>query len=330
MNTALLLLAGGLGVFLVGMKLIAESMSGLNIDRVRSMFGRLSHRRLPAVGLGAGAAALLQSSSATTVILLGFVNAGVVDLVQATCIIMGANIGTTITAVLISVGTLPIGELFGVMALAGALIVMTAKAPRVKTMGWFVAGTGLLFVGLKVMSIAAGSLAEIPFFQRVLPSLRSPVLLVLAGMAFTAIIQSSTATTGIVITLASLGLMDVTATFAVIMGGNVGTCFTAMLAAVGLDRDTKRAALIHLLFNAFGVVIFLPLIVWGGEWIGSTLLQSMSPASLIAYFHVVFNLVSTVLLLPFVRQFAAFSAKLIPDEPTNVILKKSEKFGKTS
>lgn len=314
MTAYILRLFSGIGAFLIGMRLISSSLTGIAGGKIQELFKKLGNNKLAAVGVGVGSAAVLQSSSATTVILLGLVNAGIVSLFQATCIIMGANIGTTVTALIISFNSLPIAEIFAFTAFMGAMIVMAAKKEKVKSAGWVLAALGLIFIGLDVIRANALSLKESTAFVSLFQNLNSPLLLIMIGVVFTSVIQSSSAVTGIVLTLAELGIMPVTGTFYVIMGSNVGSCATAMLAAMGGSANMKRTALIHLAFNMIGVLIFLPFVVAFGEKTVEAL-SFFGVASLVAYFHIVFNLVTTLILLPFVKAIADFSESVIPDTP---------------
>lgn len=314
MTAYILRLFSGIGAFLIGMRLISSSLTGIAGGKIEELFKKLGNNKLAAVGVGVGSAAVLQSSSATTVILLGLVNAGIVSLFQATCIIMGANIGTTVTALIISFNSLPIAEIFAFTAFIGAMIFMAAKKEKIKTAGWVLAALGLIFIGLDVIRANALSLKESTTFVSLFQNLSSPLLLIMIGVVFTSVIQSSSAVTGIVLTLAQLGIMPVTGTFYVIMGSNVGSCATAMLAAICGSANMKRTALIHLAFNMIGVLIFLPFVVAFGEKTVEAL-SFFGVASLVAYFHIVFNLVTTLILLPFVKAIADFSESVIPDVP---------------
>ncbi|MFI3228993.1 MAG: Na/Pi symporter [Bacillota bacterium] len=309
--TNLLLLAGGLGVFLLGMEIISHNLQAVAGDKINGMIGKLSNKKWASVGMGAGAAMLLESSSATTVILLGFVNAGLVSLVQAALIIMGANIGTTITVVIISFNALPIGELIGMMVLVGVIIIISSKKERTKSIGYAVSGLGLIFIGLFIMEDSVEFLKDSPNFVAFIAGLDNELLLLLIGTAFTAIVQSSSATTGIALTLAEAGIMPLSATFAIILGSNLGTCMTAILASMGSTTNGKRTAIIHLLFNAIGVVLYFPLVVIFGDRVANWLLNYFNPSVIIAYFHVFFNVSITILLVPFASKLARVSELLI-------------------
>jgi len=299
---------------LLGMKLISSHLQGLAKDKITAMLGRLSGKKLASVGLGAGASFVLQSSTATTVVLLGLVNAGMVDLMQATLIIMGANVGTTFTVLIFSFTYLPIGEILSLAALAGVFIVITAKKEKTSCAGWVISGFGLIFIGLGLMSGSVEFLKTSPAFARVMLSLDNPFILVFAGVVFAALAQSSSATTAIVITLAQAGLMPMTSAFAVIMGSNVGTCVTAMLASLGSNLNTKRTAMIHLLYNAAGVIFFFPVLLFAAAPLDIALTKVLSPSMAVAYFHILFNVATTLVLLPFARGLAKLSTICIPEK----------------
>lgn len=312
--------AGGLGIFLLGMKLISGNLQAAATQSITKTLGKISDSKLGGVGIGVGASFVLQSSTATTVILLGMVNAGLVSLYQSALIIMGANIGTTFTVLVFSFGYLPLSEILSLAALAGVLVVIAAKKEKTTLIGWIISGFGMIFIGLNMMSSGVDFLKDSPTLTRLLLSLDNVVLLVIVGMLVSGITQSSNATTGIVITLAEAGLLPITAAFAIIMGSNVGTCITAMLATLGANVNTKRAATIHLLFNSIGVLLFLPLLVVGQSYINRKL-PVFTPAAWVAYFHIAFNVVTTLVLLPFVKMMTNFAIKLVPEKNINKIEK---------
>lgn len=311
--TSVLTFFAGLGVFLAGMKLVSSNMQGLAANKIKDTLNKVSDNKLAGVGLGVGASFLMQSSTATTVIVISMVNAGLISLYQSALIIMGANIGTTFTVLLFSVGYLPLSEILAVSALAGIFVVIASKNEKVTRIGWIVAGFGFIFIGLDTMERAVVLLKDAPFLAKALLSLDSLVVLTILGLLFSAITQSSNATTGIVITLAQAGLMPITGAFAVIMGSNVGTCVTAMLAGMGTAVNARRAALIHLFFNAAGVVLFLPFLLVGRQMIENALKSSLSPSMWVAYFHIAFNIVTTLALLPFAKSLTDLSVKVIPE-----------------
>ncbi|MBR2480723.1 MAG: Na/Pi cotransporter family protein, partial [Clostridia bacterium] len=241
------------------MKLISLNLQKVAGGKIERLFNKISSSKLMSVGVGVGSAAVLQSSSATTVILVSLVNSGIITLLQATCIIMGANVGTTFTALIISFNYLPIGEAFAFLTFIGVMLVMVDRGEKLKSSGWIIGSTGLMFIGLDIIKLSALALSEFSSFNNLFSSINSPFILLALGGIFTAIIQSSSALTGIVITFAHLGIIPVTGAFYLIMGGNVGSCMTALLASLGGNLNAKRTALINLLFNAIGVIMFLPL-----------------------------------------------------------------------
>ena len=276
--TLVLGLLGGLALFLYGMQMMSQGLEAAAGNRMKGILEKLTANRFLGVAVGAGITAIIQSSSATTVMVVGFVNSGLMTLRQAINVIMGANI------------------------------------EKVKTAGWIIAGLGLIFIGLDVIRENALALKSSEAFVSLFTHIGSPFLLIMIGVVFTSVIQSSSAVTGIVLTLAELGIMPVTGTFYVIMGSNVGSCTTAMLAAMGGTANMKRTALIHFAFNMIGLVIFLPFVVAFGERVTEAL-SFFGVAALVAYFHVAFNLVTTLILLPFVKAIADFSESVIPDAP---------------
>ena len=313
MIASILMLFGGLGAFLAGMKLISYYSEAIAGGKIEEIFSRLSDNKIASIGIGVGSSAILQSSSATTVILIGLVNAGIVSLFQATCIIMGANIGTTFTAIIMSLNSLPISEVCAFLTFVGIMVVMAGRKSMTRTIGWIITSVGLIFIGLDIIKDSANALNESEALTRIFTSINSPVMLLLIGAIFTAIIQSSSATTGMLIPLATLGIMPVVSTFYIIMGSNVGSCMTAIISAMGGSVNAKRTAVIHFIFNAIGVVIFLPIVIIFNVKI-EQFKAYISPSALIAYFHVVFNLFTTIILVPFIKRIVALAIKLVPEE----------------
>jgi len=320
----ILSLFAGIGTFLLGMKLVSKNLQQVAGGKIEGLFNKISTSKLVSVGVGVGSAAVLQSSSATTVILVSLVNSGIITLLQATCIIMGANVGTTFTALVISFNYLPIGEFFAFLTFIGVMLVMVDKNQRLNSVGWILGSVGLMFIGLDIIKISALALSEFPTFNWLFSSINSPFLLLAIGAVFTSIIQSSSALTGVVITFAHLGIMPISCAFYLIMGGNVGSCATALIASLGGNLNAKRTALINVLFNVLGVVIFLPFVIAFGKKVTSYF-SDFSPSVVIAYFHVAFNLITTVLLLPFTKKLTDISILLIPDKKNNNILVLEEK-----
>lgn len=261
----IILLFAGMGIFMVAIHMTSESMEKISSSKLRHMLNKVSGNKLAGVGIGAGVTALIQSSSATTVMVVGMVNAGIMTLIQATYIIMGANIGTTITGVLSALPTLnsgesfPVTDLFMVLSFAGVIISIIAKTDKIKTWGTFLAGLGTIFVALKCMSISMEFMQTDPTFQELIKSVTNPILLLVIGALFTGLVQSSAIVAGIVITMVGQGIQigaGGNAVLFIILGTNIGTCVTAMLAGIGSSPNGKRASFIHLLFNVIGSIIF--------------------------------------------------------------------------
>jgi phosphate:Na+ symporter len=304
-------LLGGLGLFLYGMKMMSDGLENMAGDRMRRVLEVLTNKRLAAVGVGAGVTAIIQSSSATTVMIVGFVNAGLMTLIQATGVIMGANIGTTITAQLIA---FKLSDIAPFILFTGMVMVIFLKKRKLNRFGEIILGFGMLFVGLTLMSVAMEPLRENEAFRAFLVNFRNPLIGVLVGAVFTAVIQSSSASVGILQAVAMMGLIGLDSAVYVILGQNIGTCVTAILAAIGTSTNSKRTAGIHLMFNIMGTVIYLilltvfPVIV---TWV-----QSMSPdnvARQIANFHTLFNVSVTVLLFPFAKLMVKAVTVIIPE-----------------
>ncbi|MCF0116700.1 MAG: Na/Pi cotransporter family protein, partial [Bacilli bacterium] len=321
---AIITLIAGIGIFMIGMKMMSDGLENSAGRGLRKLFNKITNNRFVGVGIGAVVTGVIQSSSATTVMVIGFVNAGVMTLMQATAIIMGANIGTTITGILVAFSSFNVGLYATALAFIGVFISMFAKKNLTKTIGDVLASLGLIFVGLSMMSGSLKKCAEIKdAFTTLFTTVSFPLLLILLGVVFTALIQSSSATTGIVITLASQGVLPLTSALFIVIGSNIGTCVTALLASIGANSNAKRAAIIHLMFNLFGSVIFTA-IVWIFSSQISQLLELMAPGSLtmqVALFHIIFNVLTTLMLIPFVKHLTIIATKLIKDKDVNKGLK---------
>lgn len=310
--TMLFMLLGGLGMFLYGMKMMSDGLENVAGDKMRRTLEVLTTNRLSAVAVGAGVTALVQSSSATTVMVVGFVNAGLMSLLQATGVIMGANIGTTITAQLIA---FKLSDIAPFILFIGMIMTTFIRKRIISRSGEIVLGFGVLFVGLTLMSQAMKPLQEHEGFRNFLISFSSPVAGVIIGALFTAIIQSSSASVGILQALAMMGLIGLDNAIFVILGQNIGTCITAILAAIGTSSNSKRTAGIHLMFNIVGTGIYLFIIMlFPGivEWV-----KTLSPENVsrqIANFHTIFNVSVTVLLFPFALQMVKLITRIIPDK----------------
>lgn len=321
------MLLGGLAVFMYGMKIMSDSLEELGGSKMRTLLGKVSNNRFAGVGIGAGVTAIIQSSSATTVMLVGFVNVGLLTLLQATPIIMGANIGTTITAQIASLGSfsdiIDVTAILALSACVGVFLCTFSKKPKVQKSGIIIAGLGMLFIGMYLMSDSMTGLKESGIIDNILGGVNDPFLLLLIGTIFTAIIQSSSAATGIVITLLGTGLLDPAPALFIVFGTNIGTCITAMLASIGTSTNAKRTAIIHLLFNVIGcLIVMIPFVVLHyigkGAVIGDIMkilaFGSELPARQIANFHTIFNVLVTLMLLPFTKWLVYLAQKIVPDK----------------
>lgn len=318
---SLIWLLAGVGVFIVGMNFMSEALEKSAGDGMKKMLGKISNNRFSGVGIGAGVTAIIQSSSATSVMVIGLVNAGVMTLMQATPIIMGANIGTTITGVLVALKNDYFNMLMYLFAFAGVMMGFFKKE-KIKIAGLLCSGLGLIFVGLNVMSSekAFGNPLVENLFENIFSVIDFPLLLILVGVIFTALIQSSSAATGVVITMVGTGVLPLDLALFIVLGANIGTCVTALLASVGANSNSKRVALIHFTFNVIGTVIFTA-IVWIFREPMINLLVSMFPGSdamalqmRVSIFHVIFNVTTTIVLLPFVSHLVKYSCRVIKDK----------------
>lgn len=322
----ILQLLGGLGAFLVGMEIMSDSMSRLAHGGLKKMLNKTANNRFAGVGIGAVSTVIIQSSSATTVMVVGLVNAGIMTLFQATAIIMGANIGTTITAWIASLGSLDVSAFLLILSVIGVFMTMLSKKEKVKTIGNVLAGLGLIFVGLAFMSDAMDPELHPEIMQVIKDALsvvKNPALLLLIGIVATGIVQSSSAVTSIVVVLATSGVLiggTGDGVYYVIIGSNIGTCVTALLSSIGASPNARRAAIIHLLFNCFGAVIFTAfLLCWMpfGTSFSETVLDYIFPGDYqfqIAFFHTLFNVTCTCLFLPFIKGFVWLANHLIPEK----------------
>lgn len=322
--TNFLSLLGGLALFLYGMQMMSNGLEAAAGDRMKEILEKLTSNRILGVLVGAGITAVIQSSSATTVMVVGFVNAGMMSLQQAVWIIMGANIGTTITGQLIA---LDIGAIAPLIAFIGVAMVVFVKKPMAHHVGTIFAGLGVLFIGMEMMSNAMLPLREEPAFIELMTSFSNPLLGILAGALFTAIIQSSSASVGILQALARSGLIGLDGAVYVLFGQNIGTCITAVLASIGTGREAKQTTVIHLTFNLIGTAIFTTVCVLTAHTAFSLtdLVASWTPGSpdaQIANMHTMFNVVTTLILLPFGTYLAAFAQKVLPykEEKTSEVL----------
>jgi len=315
---AVMQLFAGLGGFLIGFKILSENTEKLADNGLRNLFNRANKNPLTGVGIGVVSTAIVQSSSATTVMVVGFVNAGVMTLTQATAIIMGANIGTTVTGQIAALQSFDFIAVAMALTFVGVVMDMAFKKDRVKTAGLMLAGLGLVFMGLKFMSAAMKIFRDSAAIVQAFSSISNPVALLLIGALVTAIVQSSSAVTAIVISMAGAGIIiggGGNAVYFVILGTNIGTCVTALLSSVAANANGKRAAFIHLMFNVFGSVIFFILLLFWQNFAVVTFEKWFTgqPSIQIAMFHTFFNVACTLIFVPFIKVFVKISEKVIKD-----------------
>lgn len=309
----ILTLLGGLGVFLIALKIMSENLESIAGNKLKAVFNKISSNRFAGIAVGAGVTAVIQSSSATTVMVVGFVNAGVMTLKQATAIIMGANIGTTITAQIVALQFLPVTAFFAAMACVGAFMTMLAKNDKVVRAGQLLGSVGMIFVGLDVMSASMSAFSDSEAVRNAIAAVSNPFLLLLIGLVITAIIQSSSATTSILITMAGVDLIDLKSAIFLTLGINIGTCVTAVLASIGATTNGKRASVVHLMFNIFGSLVFfilasfLPI----DEWLSAVFPEIETQ---IAMFHTIFNVTTTLLLVGFIKYITRLAELIVRDK----------------
>lgn len=308
--TDVLALLGGLALFLYGMQMMSTGLEAAAGNRMKSILEKLTSNRVKGVLVGAAITAVIQSSSATTVMVVGFVNSGLMTLKQAVWVIMGANIGTTITGQLIA---LDIGAIAPLFAIAGVGAIMFIKSEKVHHISSIFAGLGILFMGMDMMGAAMSPLKESEAFISLMTKFDNPLLGILVGALFTAVIQSSSASVGILQALASTGMIPLSSAVFVLFGQNIGTCITAVLASIGMKVNAKRTTVIHLLFNIIGAVLFtvICLVTPYVTWIEA--MTPGDPVAQIANAHTVFNIVTTLLLLPFETHMANIAVRILPD-----------------
>ncbi len=328
--SSVILLLVGLGVFLLGFKFLGDSIEKLSASKLRALFNRAAGNRFAGVGVGALATAIVQSSSVTTVMVVGFVNAGVMTLTQAAAVIMGANIGTTITGWLVWLNQFNVMMYAMLLTLIGLILTMVTKNNKVNTAGSLVASLGLVFVGLEIMSGSMAGVANEPFVEQALTSVTNPLLLLLIGVAVTGIVQSSSAVTSVLIVMAQNGLLiggGGNGILFVILGTNIGTCVTAVLSSIGANTNAKRACLYHLLFNVIGSIIFLVVFwIWDGFYDDVLMQWFHNDTTCITFFHTMFNVICTCLYLPFIKYLVKLTEIIIPDRKKNRKNKAGEGF----
>lgn len=322
--SSVLMLIAGVGVFLIGCTMMSSNLEAIGSRKLKELFSKTTNNKLVGVGVGLVTTAVIQSSSATSVMVIGFVNAGIMSLTQAATVIFGANIGTTVTGQLVALGLLG-GEsvstsvIFAAVAGIGAFVVAFAKSDKAQKIGGILAGFGVLFVGLSVMSDSMEFFSEHQGVKTFLASFESPIVLVLVGAAITGIIQSSSVMTSMTITMVVTGLINLNQGIYITMGANIGTCVTAILAGITSTRNAQRTALMHLLFNVSGVVIFMiagAVINAFGVNFGM-LFESVipnAPQIQMAMFHTFFNVTTVVFVLPLTNALVKLVTRILPDK----------------
>ena len=308
-------LCGGLALFLYGMHMMSDGLEAVAGERMKQILEKLTSSTFKGVLVGTLITAIIQSSSATTVMLVGFVNSGLMALENTVGVIMGANIGTTMTGILMSIG---ISDVAPLIAIAGVCLIMFSKDEKKNNLGIVIAGLGILFLGMNMMSDAMRGMRDNPMFINLMTSLRNPILGVLVGTIFTALIQSSSASIGILQALAMAGLVTLDNGIYVMFGFAIGTCVTAVIASIGANANAKRVTIIHLAFNVIGTVVFVILC----QFIPYVqFIQNMfpeSPEAQIANAFLVFKVVTTVMLVPFTKQLVVFSRRIVKEEVVEV------------
>ena len=308
-------LCGGLALFLYGMHMMSDGLEAVAGERMKQILEKLTSSTFKGVLVGTLITAIIQSSSATTVMLVGFVNSGLMALENTVGVIMGANIGTTMTGILMSIG---ISDVAPLIAIAGVCLIMFSKDEKKNNLGIVIAGLGILFLGMNMMSDAMRGMRDNQMFINLMTSLRNPILGVLVGTVFTALIQSSSASIGILQALAMAGLVTLDNGIYVMFGFAIGTCVTAVIASIGANANAKRVTIIHLAFNVIGTVVFVILC----QFIPYVqFFQNMfpeSPEAQIANAFLVFKVVTTVMLVPFTKQLVAFSRRIVKEEVVEV------------
>lgn len=318
----------GCGVFLLGFKLLSDNMEKLAGNGLKRLFNKTSDKKLVGVGLGAAATAVVQSSAITTVMVIGFVNTGIMSLKQAATIIMGANIGTTITAQIVALQAFNLNVFFMAFAFAGMAMNMFSKKDKVRLAGIALAGLGIVFVGLDVMSGAMEGEMIHAALETVLSKATNPAFLLFIGVAFTALIQSSSAVTTIIIAMAMQGLIvggGGNAVLYVILGSNIGSCVTALISSIGTSVNARRASIIHLLFNVIGAVIFMVVLLIFPQFQEKTFERWFSsPETQIAMFHTFFNVLCTLMFLPFTNVLVKLAMLIVPETKTEEKVEETE------
>ena len=327
---SILTLIGGLALFLYGMNAMGDGLAKVSGGKLEKILENLTSNPIKAVLLGAGVTAVIQSSSATTVMVVGFVNSGIMKLSQAVGVIMGANIGTTVTSWILSLTGIQsdnfIIQMFKptsfspVLAIIGVIFILFINDSKKKDIGTIFIGFAILMYGMDMMSSAVKPLAEVPEFTNLLLKFSNPLLGVIAGALLTAVIQSSSASVGILQALCLTGAVPFSAAIPIIMGQNIGTCITAILSAIGAKKNAKRAAAVHLYFNLIGTVIFMTVFYLINAVVGFSFFHQAATPAGIAVIHSVFNVTATIILLPFAKGLEKLACLTIRDKKEDVVV----------
>lgn len=308
--TNLFSMLGGLALFLYGMNMMSNGLEMAAGDKMKTILEKLTSNRILGVLVGALVTAIIQSSSATTVMVVGFVNSGLMSLTSAVWVIMGANIGTTITGQLIAIDITAIAPL---IAFIGVAMIVFFKSQKLDAIGGVIGGLGILFIGMETMSSAMVPLRTMPEFVGLISKFQNPFIGILVGALFTALIQSSSASVGILQALAKSGVMTLSSSIYVLFGQNIGTCITSVLASIGTSKNAKRTTVIHLSFNIIGTVLFVTISML---FPFADLVQSLTPSNVaaqIANVHTIFNVTTTLLLLPIGTKLVDLACRILPD-----------------
>lgn len=329
-STAILALIAGIGIFLIACQMMSSNLESASGDRLKKLFATTGKNRLVGVGIGALGTAAIQSSGATTVMVIGFVNVGIMSLTQAATIIYGANIGTTITAQIVALGLssgsgLSTTAIFAAFAGIGAFISVFSKKDKIKTLGGILAGFGMLFVGLTMMADSMKNFAQLDSVKQFIATISNPILLVLIGTIFTAIIQSSSVMTSVAITMAVTGLISLNQGIYITLGSNIGSCVVAIIAGLTSGLNAKRTALVHLFFNCFGVIVFMIIasimfFVTRGSLDFGVIFERLfpnAPQLQMAMFHTIFNVTTVVIILPLTDYLVNLVSRIIPEPLVN-------------
>ena len=318
MNLSIILsMAGGLGLFLYGMRIMSDSIEKVAGARLRGILERLTTNRFTGMLVGVLFTAVIQSSSACTVMVVSFVNSGLMTLTQAAGVIFGSNIGTTVTALLVS---FKLEKAAPVILLAGVLIVMFVKKQKINQWGEVIVGFGVLFMGLSAMSGAMSGMKDSPMVLQMFASLQSPLLAVLLGTVLTAVIQSSSVTVSIMVLLANQGLLGMDIGLFIILGCNIGACTSAVLASLNGKKDAKRAAAIHLVFNVIGMAIFYVVFSLATDRVVEilTVMAGGDPGRMVAYAHMLIKIIQVIIMMPFVKQIVKLTYLLVPGDDKKI------------